>query len=304
MNSKLLFVFLFLCLILMTRAADEKAEEKTEEKTEDKTDTKNTDTEKADTTETKTTATGTTTKTTGTKAGEIVDEDSTNNNNNSGELEANVDTIANSNSTIDACGHTSKQLGTFSFHKPIAKSVVPIYTNFTVIWYYNNIIYDSYEYPTNNITLSLYFEKDANPNDWANAWKDPVWEETIPMSQISAGPVLTNNVRTYQWDWKLMYNDQGQDTSNFKQALRTNEKYKLRISGDGKDIQRNPELKCYKDGDISPGSTRAFYIVDNNSIPTYEPFSIPDGAFSLTSHQTMIQYLVPLLMMMLYLLWN
>jgi len=130
-----------------------------------------------------------------------------------------------------------------------------------------------------------------------------VWEETIPMSKIEEGPTLTNNVRTYQWNWRLLYNETGQDTKNFKQALRTNEKYKLRISGDGKDIQRNPDLKCYQDGDIAPGATRPFFIVDNNKIPSYGPLAIPDHAFARVSRSP-VPFILPLLTILVYLFMN
>jgi len=195
-------------------------------------------------------------------------------------LEGQLDTIVNTNTTLDECGTTSSQLGMFSFYRPISKSILVLHSNFTIIWYYNNLMNEVYTYPTEYITLSLFYEEDANPNSWASSWKKPVWEKVIPMGEVEAGPTLTNNVPSYQWDWKILYDGKtGQPSSEgVYQTLRTNEKYRLRISGDGKDLQRNSALQCYREGDIMPGVTRSFYMVENIALPTYEPFAIPDGA--------------------------
>lgn len=212
------------------------------------------------------------------------------------------ETTMSNNTVIDGCGTISAQVGMFSFSKPISKSVLVQYSNFTIIWYYNNIIYDNYTYPTNNVTLSLFYEEDANSNNWASSWKKPVWTKTLSISEIENGPTLTNNVKSYQWDWKINYDDD-RENKGFIQALRTNEKYKLRISGDGKDLQTNSDnFKCYHDGDIMPGSTRAFYIVENNALSNkyYAPINVPDGAFSRYITHTTLNIFLILFTLVLY----
>ncbi|ORX40423.1 hypothetical protein BCR36DRAFT_364590 [Piromyces finnis] len=320
MKLKYFLIVFFVCLILMTRAAETKEEPETKEaatkkeepekkeevaskteevetketKKEDTTDKDNTDTEKEKTTkdtDSKDTIKPDDAKTTDTP------KDNEDTKENKITLDSTIENVANA--TLDACGHTSRQFGLFSFSKPISKSVIPILSNFTIVWYYNNILDATYFYPTNNVTFSLYFEQDANSNDWSNAWKNPVWEQTIPMSEVETGPILTGNVKSFQWNWRVMYDENGLDTKNFKQSLRTNEKYKLRISGDGKDIQRNPELKCYQDGDITPGSTRPFYIVDNTELPIFNPIDIPDSAFSMLSFKPILQFIFPLFFIIL-----
>jgi len=120
-------------------------------------------------------------------------------------------------------------------------------------------------------------------NEWMNSsWKKPVWVKEIPMGEIEQGPILTGNVPSYQWNWRIMSDEKGAvNTEGFQRNLQTNQKYRLRISGDGKDLQRNPDLECYQEGDIMPGVTRSFYVVDNVELPTYEPLAIPDGAPSV-----------------------
>jgi len=330
MNTKI-FVFIFLfVLVLMVRAADEaadtntntdnKADTETDEKANTNTNVNantnantntnnnnknnnnnaNTNTDANTTTDVKTDDKANTNTPTNNNSGNT--EDNTNKNNDLGD--GPIDTINNTNTTLDACGTTSSQLGMFSFSKPISKSVLVQFSNFTIIWYYNNIIYDNYAYPTNNITISLFYEEDGNSNNWASSWKNPVWEKTLAMSEIEEGPTLTNNVRSYQWNWRIMYDDKGANTEGFKQSLRTNEKYKLRISGDGKDIQRNENLKCYQDGDIMPGTTRAFYIVENNYVPIYSPMKITDGAFSISSIKILSQIIFSIVITFFYLLIN
>jgi len=197
-------------------------------------------------------------------------------------LEETLDTVVETNRTMDECGTTSSQLGMFTFYRPISKSILVIRSNFTVIWYYNNILDEEYSYPSQYITLSLFYEEDADPNSWASSWKKPVWVKEIPMGEIEQGPILTGNVPSYQWNWRIMSDEKGAvNTEGFQRNLQTNQKYRLRISGDGKDLQRNPDLECYQEGDIMPGVTRSFYVVDNVELPTYEPLAIPDGAPSV-----------------------
>ncbi|ORX68068.1 hypothetical protein BCR32DRAFT_330223, partial [Anaeromyces robustus] len=214
--------------------------------------------------------------------------------------DAQLDEIKNSNKTLDSCGTTSSQLGMFSFHRPVAKNVLVPYSNFTIIWYYNNIIYDSYNYPTSNITIGLYYEDDANSNS-AGSWKSPVFERTLSMDQIEEGPTLTGNKRSFQYNWKIMYDDTGaKSTADFHQILRPNEKYKLRISGDGKDLQRNPD-NCYSEGDIIPGITRPFYIAENSHIPLYANIVVPDTAYSHNIIKTLTQIILPIAIAFYYL---
>eukprot|EP00833_Pecoramyces_ruminatium_P002334 jgi/Orpsp1_1/1176366/evm.model.c7180000057323.1 len=329
MNTKLFFIVFFFCLVLFARAADEKenttntdvsdnSNKNTE--TSNNSDNKTTDAKTDASTDTNTDADGKTDAKTNTNTNDKTTNNSNDANNKSTDNtkdnnndttndnfdlgDGHIDTITNTNTTLDACGTTSSQLGMFSFSKPISKSVLAPFTNFTIIWYYNNIIYDSYSYPTNNITLSLFYEEDANSNNWASSWKTPVWEKTLPMSEIQEGPTLTNNVRSYQWDWKIRYDENGANNEGFVQSLKTNEKYKLRISGDGKDIQRNENLKCYQDGDIMPGTTRAFYIVENNHIPSYEQMKIADGAFAISSIKIISQIILPIAFSFFYLFMN
>lgn len=216
--------------------------------------------------------------------------------------EGQLDEIKNTNTTLDSCGTTSSQLGMFSFYRPISKNVLVPFSNFTIIWYYNNIIYDSYNYPTNNITIGLYYEDDANYNS-ASSWKSPVFERTLTLDQIEEGPTLTGNVRSYQYNWKIMYDENGANNADFHQNLRPNEKYKLRISGDGKDLQRYPD-NCYSEGDIIPGVTRAFYVVENNHIPLYGNISVPDGAWTYHTMKTLTQIILPIALAFYYLFIN
>jgi len=101
-----------------------------------------------------------------------------------------------------------------------------------------------------------------------------------------------------------MYDENGASNEGFQQSLRTNEKYKLRISGDGKDIQRNENLKCYQDGDIMPGTTRAFYIVENGHLPLYSPIKIADGAFAISSIKILSQIILPIAVALFYFFMN
>jgi len=346
MNSKLFFIILLFCIILIVKAADEVAENTSQ-------DTPNTDSDKntPDTTTNNNTSNSNTSNNNNSNNNNS-NSNNTNNNNNSNansnntpqntdgktntnsnnngninsqngsdnkdnlkqnqtnnqsstdnEIEdAPLDEIKNTNTTLDSCGTTSSQLGMFSFYRPISKSVLVPFSNFTVIWYYNNIIYDSYNYPTNNITIGLYYEDDANYNS-ASSWKTPVFERTLTLDQIEEGPTLTGNVRSYKYNWKIMYDENGASNADFHQTLKPNEKYKLRISGDGKDLQRNPN-NCYSEGDIIPGVTRAFYVVENNHMPLYGNIIVPDGALTYHTMKILIQIILPIALALYYLFIN
>jgi len=311
MNSKLFFIILIFCIILMTKAADEVAGSTTTD-----TDTTGNNGDTASTSNNgdvkSNTNLDTNTKTTNNNQQVSDNQNSlkpSKTDNPSSESttiteteDGQIETIKNTNTTLDSCGTTSSQLGMFSFHRPVSKNVLVPFSNFTIIWYYNNIIYDSYNYPTNNITLGLYYEDDANSNS-AGSWKSPVWERTLPMDQIEEGPTLTNNVRSYQYNWRIMYDENGFSNADFHQVLRPNEKYKLRISGDGKDLQRNPD-NCYSEGDIIPGITRAFYVVENNHIPLYAHIPIKDAAFTHHAIKTLTQIILPMTIAFYYLFIN
>lgn len=175
------------------------------------------------------------------------------------------------------CASDKSTLGMFSFHRPRSESVLVVNSNFTIVWYYNNIINEVYNYPKNNITLKLFYEEDADSNNWSNSWKKPVWSRTLNMNEIEEGPMLKNNVRSYQYNWMII----PLTTHGFLQSLKSNQKFKLRIYGDGKDIQSNAEnYACYANNDIQPGITRAFLLVENNHIDNkyYSPIPIEDGA--------------------------
>jgi len=123
MNSRLFLVYLFLCLVLVTKAEEKEEVEVNDELEEevdvdnnvdDSSDTKVDSTDTQQTTELNTNAISTTT-------GATVEDELGNEDINSAEMEARIDTIVNTNTTLDACGHTSKQFGIFSFYKPISK---------------------------------------------------------------------------------------------------------------------------------------------------------------------------------------
>ncbi|OUM68863.1 hypothetical protein PIROE2DRAFT_19798 [Piromyces sp. E2] len=169
-------------------------------------------------------------------------------------------------------------------------------SNFTIIWYYNKILpgYE-YNYPVNNITFKLFYEDDANPNNWANAWNNPVFERTIPMSEVKEGPTIENG-KTFLYNWDVI-----QDIEHgFKQSPKTNEKYKLRIYGDGKDAQSAQRDICYGDGDIIPGLTRSFYLVDNGRIieKYYAPIPIEDDAMMNAKVSLFMTFIVSILLIL------
>lgn len=160
----------------------------------------------------------------------------------------------------DGCEHNRDSLGMFAFHKPVKRSILVVNSNFTIVWYYNKILPGyTYNYPSNNITFKLYYEDDSNPNNWGLNWGNPVFERTVPLSEIEDGPTF-NGIKTYQYNWEVIA---GTD-HGFRQSPKYNEKYRLRIYGDDKDAQSNQaNFKCYDDGDITPGLTVTFYLVEN-----------------------------------------
>lgn len=124
----------------------------------------------------------------------------------------------------------------------------------------------------------LFKSEDANYNDYMNAWKNPIYTRTIPVSEIQPGPERLDGKPVYQWDWDTnFYIDDG-----FTQHPGLNEQYKFRIIGDGKDIITNKDhYECYVDGDLTPGSTSSFYIVKNNPLGlNYKPLVIENGSSS------------------------
>jgi len=188
------------------------------------------------------------------------------------------------------CGTDRSSLGMFAFHRPIKKSILVQNSNFTIMWYFANILpeYD-YNYPTKDITFKLYREEDANPNSWgADSYKKPVFERTIPVSEVEVGPIIENK-QTYQYNW---YIDPSVDV---KQTFQSNKKYRLRIYGDGKDVQSNSaNFECYDDGDIQPATTREFYVVNNEPIDTkyYFPIKIEDEARMSTKISLIMTFMI------------
>jgi len=152
----------------------------------------------------------------------------------------------------------------------------------------------------NNITIKLFHKDDANPSDYTNAYKKPVFERTISLDQVEIGPVV-QNIQTYQYNWNII-----PDTKEgFKQALIPYKQYKLRIYGDGKYVQSNgANFQCYNDGDIQPGSTREFYIVENQEISSeyYRPINIEDDA-RMSTKASLIMTLMISLFVILYHNW-
>ncbi|KAG4107379.1 hypothetical protein H8356DRAFT_974671 [Neocallimastix lanati (nom. inval.)] len=197
------------------------------------------------------------------------------------------------------CGSDRASLGMFAFHKPIKRSILVINSNFTIVWSYNNILEGyEYNYPQNDVTFKLYYEDDANPNNWSNAWKNPVFEKTIPLADVEQGVIL-NGIQTYQYNWFIDPKD------GFIRNPKSNEKYKLRIYGDGKDVQsNNANFKCYGDGDIQPGLTVAFYIVDNNRIEDryYKQIPIIDNGTGMQSKTSLMSFITTILLI-LYYIW-
>lgn len=161
------------------------------------------------------------------------------------------------------------------------------------MWYFANILEgNTYKYPENNITLKLFHKEDANPNDYATAYKKAVFEKTITVDQIEKGPIV-QNIQTYQYNWNIIPSQQ----EGFKEPLIPNKEYKLRIYGDGKDVQSNGEnYKCYDDGDIQPGSTREFYVVENTEIDNhyYRPIPIEDDARMNTKVSLIMIFMISL----------
>lgn len=218
-----------------------------------------------------------------------------NKNNNNGNTDENGDEIKET-----GCGSDRASLGMFAFHKPIKRSILVINSNFTIVWSYNNILEGyEYNYPKNDVTIKLFFEEDANPNNWSNAWKTPVFEKTIPLDKVETGPVL-NGIQTYQYNWFIDPKD------GFIRSPKSNEKYKLRIYGDGKDVQSNSaNFHCYGDGDIQPGLTVAFYIVDNNRIEEryYKQLPIEDNGAGMQAKTSLVMSFITAILLILYNLW-
>jgi len=177
----------------------------------------------------------------------------------------------------DGCEHNRDSLGMFAFVKPVKRSILVTNSNFTIQWFYNKILAGyTYNYPSSNITFKLFYEDDSNPNNWGLAWGNPVFERTVPISQIEDGPIISGS-KTYQYNWEVIT-----DTDHgFKQSPKSAEKYRLRIYGDDKDAQSNQAgFQCYSDGDISPGLTVPFYLVENQRITDkyYQVMEIEDDA--------------------------
>jgi len=209
-----------------------------------------------------------------------------NNNNNNNNVENNNDNNNNNNNNSNNTNISGdnnngdkeeeedereygSEVGNILFHKPNESSVVVPYSNFTVIWYYQDrqlpVIY-----PRNNITIMLFKNEDANYNDNINGWKNYLFSVTLPMSEIEPGPEIKEleGKPTYQWNWDTnFYVDK-----NFIQYPSLNTKFKLRIFGDGKDIVINKKnYPRYKNGDLTHGVTSAFYIVENKQLGNYNP---------------------------------
>jgi len=161
------------------------------------------------------------------------------------------------------------------------------------MWYFANILPEyTYNYPQQNITFKLFHTEDANPNSWAaNPFTKPVFERTISVAsnEIVVGEIIDQK-QTYQYNWFI------DPTVDFKQGLKTPEKYKLRIYGDGKDVQSNKaNFQCYDDGDIQPATTREFYIVENQPIDInryYHPIPIEDDARMSTKVSLFMTFMI------------
>jgi len=227
-----------------------------------------------------------------------------NNNNNNNKTGNNSDTKSNGKDDDEeeqvketGCGSNRDTLGSFAFQRPFKRSVLPVNSNFTIAWSYIGIREGfEYNYPKNTVTLKLFYEADANPNNWSTAWKNPVIIKDIPVSEVEFGP-MEKGVQTYRYNWHI---NQAECLIN----LKTNEKYKLRIYGDGKDVQsNNGNFTCYNDGDIQPGITVAFYIVDNNRIAEnfYRPIAIDDKKDSgIKNKSSLMMSLIIAIFLMLY----
>jgi len=125
----------------------------------------------------------------------------------------------------------------------------------------------------------LFKNEDANYNDYLNAWKNPVYTVTIPISQIEPGPERSDGKPVYQWNWDTnFYINEG-----YSQIPPLNIKYKFRIIGDGRDTSTNVKnYPCYKDGDLQPGATSSFFIVQNTALGlNYKPLVIENSGFSI-----------------------
>jgi len=193
----------------------------------------------------------------------------TNNNGNNTNNNNNNNSNKNGDEEEEDDREYGSEVGNILFHKPNESSVVVPYSNFTVIWYYQDrqlpVIY-----PRNNITIMLFKNEDANYNDNINGWKNHLFSVTIPMSEVEPGPEIKEleGKPTYQWNWDTnFYVDK-----NFIQYPSLNTKFKLRIFGDGKDIVINKKnYPRYKNGDLTHGVTSAFYIVENKQLGNYNP---------------------------------
>ncbi|KAG4095201.1 hypothetical protein H8356DRAFT_1689538 [Neocallimastix lanati (nom. inval.)] len=211
----------------------------------------------------------------------VVDNNNSNNSNNNENNEKNEDNQENNKSKEEEEEERecSSSIGNILFQKPDSKSIVVPYSNFTLIWYYDNRGFDVV-YPSVNITFLLFKSEDANYNDYINAWKNPIFTKTLKLSEIQPGPQRTDGKPVYQWDWDTNFYS---DEESYTQPPSLNAQYKFRIVGDGKDIKTNADhFDCYRDGDLTPGSTSAFYIVENKPLGNnYKPLVIENSALSI-----------------------
>ncbi|OUM70256.1 hypothetical protein PIROE2DRAFT_1672 [Piromyces sp. E2] len=212
-------------------------------------------------------------------------DNSSNNKNNDKELEED-----NNHGDEEIVPECSSNIGNILFQKPDKKSIVVPYSNFTIIWYYDDRGFEV-RYPSNNITFMLFKNEDANYNDYANAWKKPIFTMTVNISEIQPGPERLDGKPVYQWDWDTNFylNEQ-----YYTEPPTLNAKYKFRIIGDGKDISTNKaNYDCYVDGDLTPGSTSPFYIVKNSALGLdYKPLVIENGGHSILKSTKFITSLI------------
>jgi len=123
-----------------------------------------------------------------------------------------------------------------------------------------------------------------------SAWKNPIYTITIPISQIEPGPQRTDGKPVYQWDWDTNF----YANSGYTQPPNLHAQYKFRIIGDGKDISTNKaNYDCYVDGDLTPGSTSSFYIVENRALGLdYKPLVIENGGYSILKSTKLITSII------------
>jgi len=238
--------------------------------------------------------------------------DNNNNNNNNNDNGDNNNKDGNSEKTGDddeeniveipnMCNSLNRaSLGMFAFHKPVKRSILVINSNFTIIWSFAGIL-DGYEYnfPNSNITLKLYEEEDSNPNTNGNTWDSPVFERTIPLTEVEEGPVI-DRIRTYKYNWFIIPTIE----EGFKKTPISNKKYRFRIYGDGKDDHSQPGFDCYSNGDIQPGLTVPFYLVENTPITMnyYKPIAIEDDA-RMNANMSLFTTIIITMLLILYYHW-